>query len=152
VVMSGLKKPATSAFASVLRGRIVLALLLCRIGASPIIDCDSAQAANPDALCRSVIFGDEVHSDVKRTRALSARMPPVERFDFLVSRVLPEYDEEAINLDVDFADSLPRALFDLLNSGGERLLANSADGVRVTRPGGQGWPSTSIIQQLKLRD
>lgn len=74
-------------------------------------------------------------------------MPPAERFDLLVSRVLPEYDERAINIDIDSADGLPRALFNLLNSGGERLLETSADGVRVTRPGGQSWPNTSIVPQ-----
>lgn len=50
----------------------------------------------------------------------------------------------------DFSGGLPRPEFEVLSSGGERRIERLDDGVRVTRPEGQGWPNTSLVPKLEV--
>mgnify|MGYP003662904450 CR=1 FL=1 len=127
MVMSGRKKPATSAGTGIPPGITVLASLTWLILLPSPDVCLAAELVSSDALCRSVIFGEEIHSDVKTTRASSATMASDARFEFLVQRVLPEYDEATIRIDMDFAPACPSPVTAGLLSLSNSAASSSAD-------------------------
>ena len=110
LVMSGrktLEKPACSG-ESVLVFRLRLWLLIvCGLAVFRPDACQAAESGRSDVQCLSVIFGDQVGSNVKGIRQSAVRLSPNERYEFLLRTVLPEDDKRGIRIDIDFAPACP---------------------------------------------
>lgn len=105
--MIGSKTPVKFLRAGHIGRKCLLPVLLGVFATQLVPSCQAADRAGSDAFSRTTIFRDAFRSDVKGTRIRSARMMPLERYKFLLKRVLPEDDETAILIEMDFAPACP---------------------------------------------